>query len=369
MDFGVGLLNYAGCWDDAAFAEEHGFASAGFVDSPLNNGDPFAAMVLTAQATDHMRLGTFLNIPSLRTAASTASALSTINAIAPGRVFYGTGTGDTGRGTFGIPAMSAQNVATYATQVRNLMTGEEVVHHHAGRHTQVRSANSDFVRNNLENPVPIYFAADGPKAFRATAEVADGWIATLAKQGSNTMASSPDFFARSLASIQKEAADLGGSFDDPYSIWTTAVCILEPGESAVSPRALARTGPMATFPFHAYGCHPEIGQFFPPVLAERLEIYENEVLAKLPVPRELFYQYVHAGHLSHLLDGEALVLTEEIVRMTTLTGTVEEVAGVLHELERLGLRNVSLWIPPAVFTEVVVEVETQLMPALAGASA
>ena len=35
MDFGVGLMGYHGCWDDAAFAEDHGFSSAGFVDSPL----------------------------------------------------------------------------------------------------------------------------------------------------------------------------------------------------------------------------------------------------------------------------------------------------------------------------------------------
>lgn len=97
MDFGLGLLNYPGCWDDAAFAEQHGFVSAGFVDSPLNNGDPFVSMALTSRTTSSMRLGTFLNVPSLRNVATTASAVSTINMLAPGLVFFATGTGHTGR--------------------------------------------------------------------------------------------------------------------------------------------------------------------------------------------------------------------------------------------------------------------------------
>ena len=41
-------MGYHGCWDDVAFAEEHGFATAGFVDSPLLAGDPFVCMTLAA---------------------------------------------------------------------------------------------------------------------------------------------------------------------------------------------------------------------------------------------------------------------------------------------------------------------------------
>jgi 5,10-methylenetetrahydromethanopterin reductase len=86
------------------------------------------------------------------------------------------------------------------------------------------------------------------------------------------------------------------------------------------------------------------------------------------VPRELVYQEVHNGHLSHLVDGEAAVLTDEIVRMTTLTGTAEEVAAVLRTLEDAGLKNVSFWIPPHLTREVIVEAQ-QLLPLLRGAPA
>ena len=34
LELGLGVMGYHGCWDDVAFAEGHGFATAGFVDSP-----------------------------------------------------------------------------------------------------------------------------------------------------------------------------------------------------------------------------------------------------------------------------------------------------------------------------------------------
>ncbi|MGH2877922.1 MAG: hypothetical protein ACRDLV_16845, partial [Solirubrobacteraceae bacterium] len=56
------------------------------------------------------------------------------------------------------------------------------------------------------------------------------------------------------------------------------------------------------------------------------------------------------------------VLTDEIVRMTTLTGTAQEIAATLGRMEEAGLTNVSFWIPPHLTREVVLEVESQLMP-------
>jgi hypothetical protein len=84
MDLGLGFLGYDGCWDDAAFAEHHRFETAGFVDSPLLAGDPYVCLGLAARATQRIRIGTFLSIPSLRPAAVTASALATVDRVARG---------------------------------------------------------------------------------------------------------------------------------------------------------------------------------------------------------------------------------------------------------------------------------------------
>src|SRR6202034_701305 len=79
LEFGLGVMGYHGCWDDVAFAERHGFTTAGFVDSPLLGGDPFVCMALVAAATERIRLGPFLAVPSNRGAATTAGAVATVN--------------------------------------------------------------------------------------------------------------------------------------------------------------------------------------------------------------------------------------------------------------------------------------------------
>ena len=96
----------------------------------------------------------------------------------------------------------------------------------------------------------------------------------------------------------------------------------------------------------------------------RLDIYKERVLARFDVPDDRLYQEVHRGHLSHLLDGEAEVLTDEIVRMTTLTGTAAEIVAVLRRLEAQGLRNVTLNPPPHLVRQQVDEYADKIAPLL-----
>jgi alkanesulfonate monooxygenase SsuD/methylene tetrahydromethanopterin reductase-like flavin-dependent oxidoreductase (luciferase family) len=366
MDFGVGLMGYHGCWDDAAFAEAHGFSSAGFVDSPLIGGDPFVCLALAAQATESMRLGTFLAIPSLRQAAATASAIATVNKLAPGRTFLAMGTGFTGRAVFGLPRISANRLRTYAGQCRGLLDGDEVIHREGSHERPIRFRHTEGRYVDTENRIPVLVAADGPKALAVAGEVGDGWVITL--QYSNVMQNAADVFAGSWAQVQAAAAAAGRSMDGAYTMYSACVCVLEPGESAVSPRALEQVGMAAMMPFHAYADDPSIGPYLPPPLQERLEIYEREVQGRFGVGPERYHQETHRGHLSHMLEGEAAVLTDEIVRMTTLTGTAEEIAATLSGLEAAGLDNVSFWAPPHLTREIVLDIERKVMPLMATAA-
>jgi|HubBroStandDraft_6_1064221.scaffolds.fasta_scaffold107494_2 5,10-methylenetetrahydromethanopterin reductase len=360
MDYGLGLLNYYGCWDDVAFAEQHGFATAGFVDSPLLAGDPFVCLGLAAQATSSIRIGPFLAIPSLRGAPTTASAVATVNRLAPGRTFLAIGTGYTARDTFGLRALAGWRVRDYARECRGLLEGAEVLHRAGDAERPVRFRHTKGLSTDTDHPIPIYIAADGPKALRAAGEAGDGLILTL--KNSSVMDNAPAVCAAAIAAARAAAEDDGRTFNDAYIVCSSVICILEPGESAAAPRVLEHVGAAAMMAFHSYACHPEIGEHLPPPMRERLEIYEKEVLSRLPVSRDRLYQEVHSGHLSHMLDGEAAVLTDELVRMTTLTGTAQEIAAQLAALEAAGLNNVSFWIPPHLTRKVIVEVEGQIMP-------
>lgn len=361
MDFGIGLMGYDGCWDDAAYAEDRGFASAGFVDSPLLGGDPFVCLGLAAKATRSIKLGTFLAIPSNRIAPTTAAAAATVNRLAPGRVFLGVGTGYTGRNTFGLPPVSVKRFREFSRECRELLEDREVVHRSGGEERPIRFGHDEDRYVELEPRVPVYMAADGPKALAATGAVGDGWVTTL--QYSSIMDNSPEVFAGSLAAIDSAAAEAGRDFAAAYTMFSAAICVLEEGESAVSPRALERAGPCAMLAFHSYSDRPEIAEFLPPPIQERLPVYREKVIDRLHGSTPL-YQQAHQGHLSHLLPGEEEVLTEEIMRMTTLTGTAPEIAAKLRQLEEAGLRNVSFWIPPHLTREVINEVERDVMPLL-----
>jgi alkanesulfonate monooxygenase SsuD/methylene tetrahydromethanopterin reductase-like flavin-dependent oxidoreductase (luciferase family) len=180
------------------------------------------------------------------------------------------------------------------------------------------------------------------------------------------MGNSVDVFSGSFAAVRDAAEQAGRESFDPYTIWSICVCVLEEGESPASERALEQAGPGAMMAFHAYADHPEIRPYLPPHLQERLDVYEREVLARFDVPRDRIHQETHRGHLSHLLEGEDKVLTEEIMRGAVLVGTAQEIADVLNGLEAAGLRNVSFWAPPHLTREVVLDIETKIMPLVNG---
>jgi 5,10-methylenetetrahydromethanopterin reductase len=348
MDVGLVLLGHHGSWDDAAYAETRGFQTAGFVDSPLIAADPFVAMALAAERTSTLRVGSMLAIPSNRNVASCVAAIATVNRLARGRTFLGLGSGFTGRAVFGLKAMPVKRFAEYAEACRRLLAGEEILHRDGDeqRHIRRRHVEDRYVDADA---VPVYIAADGPRALAVAGEHGDGWITSL--QYSNVMANGAEVFERSLAAVRSATGAAGRTITEPYTMWSAGFCVLEDGEPPTSSRALEYVGAYAMLPFHAYACNPEMGEHLPPPIRERLPLYEEKVLSRFPADR--VYQEVHRGHLSHLLEGEREVLTDEIVRMTTLTGTADEIADVLRRLEAAGLRNVALNPPPHLVRQAV----------------
>ena len=360
LEFGLGLMGYHGCWDDVAFAERHGFATAGFVDSPLLGGETFACMALAARASERIRLGPFLAVPSNRSAATTAQGVATINRLAPGRVFLGLGTGYTSRNTFGLPPLPAARVRDYARDCRGLLDGEFIEHREGDRSRRIALAQRGRDYIDTEARVPVYVAGDGPRALEAAGAAGDGWITTL--QRADIMAGATPHFAAALATVRDAALAAGRGFDGAYTMWSNTLCVLEPGERPTDPRVLARVGAYAMMPFHSWADDPRIADHLPAAVAERLELYEREVLGRFPGGAPERHSYTHRGHLSHLQPGEERVLSDEIVRMTTLTGSADEIAERLRELAGAGLRNLSIWAPPPLTREVVVEVAERIMP-------
>lgn len=94
MEFGVncGYINHI---DYISQAEKLGFNYAWFSDTHMIRSNIWATMAVAAQQTRTIRLGSGLAIPGLRLAPVAACGIATIDRLAPGRVFFGTGTGNT----------------------------------------------------------------------------------------------------------------------------------------------------------------------------------------------------------------------------------------------------------------------------------
>lgn len=357
MDVGLNFLGHHEAWKDAAYAESQGFATAGYVDSPLLAGDPFVGLGLAGLHTKTLRLGSMLAIPSNRNATTTATAIASVNRLAPGRTFLGIGSGFTGRAVFGLRPLPVDRFAAYVRDCKQLLAGEEVVHREGKTERLIRRTHLEG--RYVDADVPVYVAADGPRALALVGEQADGWITSL--QYSSVMDNAAEVFAGSQARVLEAADAAGRTGFSPYSMWSVGFCVLAEGEPPTSGRALERIGAYAMMPFHAYADNPAIAEHLPPPVRERLPLYDK-LLARFDDDRR--HQETHRGHLSHLLDGEAEILTDEIVRMTTLTGTADEIVAVLRSLEAAGLCNVTLNPPPQLVREAVDDYAEQIGPRL-----
>ncbi|WP_067451479.1 LLM class flavin-dependent oxidoreductase [Actinomadura macra] len=96
MRAGIVVAAQPGVEDLAVQAEGLGLHSFWVNDTPMLHGDPFVTLALCAKATRRIKLGIGVTSPALRSAPAAASGLASLNALAPGRIICGVGTGNTG---------------------------------------------------------------------------------------------------------------------------------------------------------------------------------------------------------------------------------------------------------------------------------
>ena len=335
MEFGISYPARPDAWKDLVIAEDHGFTHAWFYDSQMIYSDVYACMALAAEHTKKIKLATGVAIPSNRIAPVTAHSIATINLLAPGRTILGIGTGFTGRNTMGLPPVPLGTMRQYVQMCRALLRGEEVLYREGTRERWIKFLHPHHGYINLKDPIPIYLAANGPKALELTGELADGWMTTL---------SDPASFRKNLARVEQGATKTGRALRDFPAVALSTGCVLRPGESATSPRVIARVGPFVTVALHALWEQSTVARDLPASLQQLYDRYNNEYVAKLKTPADRRYLEVHEGHLIYLKPGEEQYVTESLIRGFSLTGTGEEIIARLKALEAVGLKQVAIQV-------------------------
>jgi 5,10-methylenetetrahydromethanopterin reductase len=153
---------------DACLAEDVGFSLVGVADSQSVFRELYATMALCAQATRRVLIGPSVTNPVTRHPAVAASAISTIDEIAPGRAIFGLGSGDSAILNLAERPATLADLRAYVGAVRALQaTGATEWRGRTARLTWAPRA------------VPIYLSAEGPRTLELAGEIADGVIVNV----------------------------------------------------------------------------------------------------------------------------------------------------------------------------------------------
>jgi 5,10-methylenetetrahydromethanopterin reductase len=334
MDVGINLATAADSWKVVKRAEALGYARAWFYDTQLLNADVFVAMGAAAVQTSKIRLGTGVLIPSNRIAPVAASALASLNALAPGRIDFGISTGFTARRTMGLRPVTLDDMKEYIRIVQRLLARETLEWTFEGKRRTIRFLNPELDVFNVNDPIPLHVSALGPRGRKLTAELGAGWINATGNMGHATAGISDMQAAWRAAGVTGRLASAfaGG-------------CVLKDGEAFDSPRVKAQAGPHATIALHnlveaeQFG---NMGRGVPPSLAPLLERY-RAIYQKYEPPHARYLEN-HRGHLMFLRPEEHEVCTADLIRSVTFTETKPALQERLRELRAAGYGHFSIHI-------------------------
>ena len=333
MEYGIALVQGADSWKTVQRAEALGFSHAWFYDSQLLCADIYVAMAAAAVNTKTIKLGAGVLIPSNRIAPVTANAMASLNQLAPGRIICGLGTGFTGRRTMGLKAQKLSALREHTRIIRALWRGEITEWEFEQQRRKIRLLDPNAGLYNLNDPIPVHFSAFGPKARALTAELADGWCNFMTSTAVNDQ-------AREM----RQAWTAAGR--NPHGLYMTCFalgCVLADGEAADSARAKPQAGPIAACVLHWL---VEDGDDSAVPLALKPLYDEYRKLFLSYEPADARYLQLHKGHLMYVRPDESPLITADLIRGSSLTGTVGEIRALVAAMKAAGYSQLAIQLTP-----------------------
>ena len=339
MEFGIGIATSGESWKLAQRAEELGFTHAWFYDTQMITADCFVAMGAAALKTSRIRLGTGVLVPSNRIAAVTANAFATLNAMAPGRIDFGVGTGFSARRAMGLGGMKLADMEEYIRVVYGLLNGETIETQIEGKQRKIRFLNPDAGLINIKDPVKLHISAYGPKSQALTAKLGAAWKTFISDvQGGIT----------AIDAMKKDWGAAGRSAADLYTTAWACGCVLQPGEPADSPRAMAQAGPRAAVLLHRAADLDMTGwkntSDVPESVQKNVDGYLE--IARKFEPADARYLTNHRGHFVFVKPEEKPFVDAELIRRTTFTATEQELTQRIEALRDAGWNQLVIPITP-----------------------
>lgn len=336
----------------AVLAEQLGYSHFWVADSQMIWSDCYATLALTAQATSTIHIGTGVAVAGTRPAAVQAAAMATINRLAPGRTFCGIGTGNTAMRIMGHKPIPMAEFDDYLVTMRALMDGQEAAVRWRGATARTRHLMPDAGFVAFEPRIPMYVSAFGPKAMALAARRGDGVVLGGPAD--------PNVVANVFGRLRDANPDV--TPETFHSCILTTMVVLEPGETAASPRVADEAGAMAVASLHY--AYEQVRQYGRPPSPAYAAFWDDYVAAVESVPEERRHLRIHTGHNCWVIPEEERFVTPEILERTCMIGTPEQLAARLRALEDAGLRQVMILPTLDRKEKVLLDVATKVMPLL-----
>ncbi len=289
----------------ARIAEDLGYERAWLYDSPAIYTDVWMAMAIAAEQTSRIGIGPAVLVPSLRHPMTTASAISTLCALAPGRVAVAVGTGFSGRYALGQKPMRWVDVENYVATVKGLLLGDTMEWEGA----PIRMLHTKGYGALRPTDIEIIIGAEGPKGMAVADRLADGIITTIPKENAPS--------GRAHLAIQ-----FGTVIGDD--------------ETAHSPRVIDAAGHAVAVLLHA--AYEREGPKGPAAFPGG-EAWVREIESFEPRTRHLT---THEGHLMRLapFEREAVKAAADLIPQISFSGTPDELREKAAALEAAGITEI-----------------------------
>jgi 5,10-methylenetetrahydromethanopterin reductase len=291
----------------AALAERLGYRRVFVFDSPALYGDVWIALSRIVESVADIEVATGVAVSSLRHPMVTASALATIEELAPGRVSAYFGTGFTARLAMGKRGVPWADLARYFVQVKALLRGEVV----EVDGTQCQMLHSPGFGPSRPIDVQLGLAPVGPKGFAIARELADTVI----------LASLP---TREQCSWNEVVMLTNGT-------------VFDPGEDFCSPRVIESIGPAYATGVHAL--HEWAPDVIPTIPGG--DDWRARIDSDRPVGER--HLAVHEGHLVTVTDRDRPLLSVAGPALLEgrIAGSPTEVASQLEAVRAVGVTEVA----------------------------
>lgn len=333
MDYGFVFPAGIHIHKDVTHAEKNGFTHAWLYDSQMLFSDPYASLSLCAVNTSKIKLGTGVTNPESRIAPVTACSIATVNELAPGRTILGIGTGNTARRTVGMPAARLDSLRNHVSVVRDLLNRKTTDYSEGARHRKIRFLNPDGDWYNIKTDIPIYVAASGPKSLQLAGEIADGIILFGAV--------SPMLIDFVMQHVRIGAERAGRDADSIYKLCMTAFHLTQPGESLETSEVRQAVGPFVSSSTNIFALSAPDPSVLPDGLRDDIVAFRD--IYKVPdEPIETRHLKMYEDYLLGFKKEHEPIVTDKIIRATTLTGTVEEVVAQVQGMKDAGIDQVAI---------------------------